>query len=424
MSVEVMTKAQEGKLVDSVMEAITLANEGLHPNDAVIKIASAVGYNQDYVRRMVEAFNVSKSLKHQKSASGDAKADAFDIADPEVILGKMYPDGEDTPDVAKAAEWEPSGTNMEETRFFDLEHAPVKNAAVKKEVHTYDGQSIDILLKRACNELYRKERSLEDVRHKMASDRMSLLGSIDKFASYFKSLDHEPFARVEGAAIAHYGKSIAPLMDNAYTLCKGAAFGEARAEGAWKPIAIKDRAPYAMLSDIMTCRDQYAHSVKQCSTALIDMNDYKDKLNRRMRIFSKIAGAGGAAAMGGAVASAVSNLLSKLPTSTPADEAPGLAQDVLPPAYEAERKSIQTNMMLNDFLKSDPVISKADPQRVLSAYNDISSIAPRSTGSSAIMRSLLRKAVESESFDPFELSNITKLETEMGKQDSSDIKVK
>lgn len=418
MSVDVMTKEQEGKLVDSVMDAITLTNGGMHPNDAIVKIASDRGYNQNYIRRMVEAFNVSKSLKHHKSASGEARTSSFDIADPSVILAKLYPDDVVSPAAVKQAAWEPAGTDMQETRIFMLDRAPRKDMPVSAGVFTHDGPTFDILMKRACNELYRKERVLEDLRHNMAADRMTLLANIDKLASYFKTVDHEPFARVEGAAMSYFGNGIKPMMDTVWRLARGASFGEKRASCATRPSRLVDKTPYMLVDSIMDARTKYVDSAVKCAAALADVTTYKDRLNVRMRLFSKFSAMAGPA-VSGAVAASVNKLLSKLPptTSTVGDELPGLTYDVLPAAYEAERQGIHTQMMLHDFLRNDPVLSKADPQSVISAYNDIASLAPRAAATPVAMRALLRRAVEMESFDPNELSNIAKFETELGKQE-------
>jgi len=410
MSIEAMTSKQESELVDSVMEAIGFANEGAHPNDAIAKVAANHGYNQNFVRRMVEAFNVSKSLKHQKEASGEAKADSFAIADPDVIIKQIWPESVETPVEKKSAEWEPAGTNMEEKRFFSLDSQPTLDN--NPEEHSWDKQSFDILLKRAYNELYRRERIVEEMRHKMASARMSLLDKVNKFAAYFRSTVHEPFERVERAALQHWGEPVRPLMNAAWEMSKGASFGEKRAEAA-TPVKYEDKEPYALLSNVMDQRDAYLTALRDFSKESSSTKEYRDALEMRRRIFTKL-GAGGPLApfFGGTLGS----LVKALPKSTVAEEFPSAAAATLPPDYEAERKLIQAQMMLNDFLTTDEVLSKAEPGRVVNTYNEIAAIAPRMAESPAMMRGVLRKAVESDILDPYELANLVTTEVGLKKE--------
>ena len=148
MSIDKMTKQQEASLIDSVSQAIKFANAGMSPNDALTKVATEAGWNKHFVKRAVEAFNTSKAIKHRKDAKGEEKAAAYEIADPEVILSKLYPETVAAPCDVKSAEWEPTGMEMDETRVFKLEHAPVLDRAEKPAEYRKD---LEMLMKRALN---------------------------------------------------------------------------------------------------------------------------------------------------------------------------------------------------------------------------------------------------------------------------------
>lgn len=408
MAIELMNKESEGKLVDSIMEAIKLSNAGSHPNDAIAKVASDKGYNQNYIRRMAEAYNVSKTLKHQKEASGEAKAGEFTIADADAIIGKLYPDKVSAPATEKDAAWEPTGADMCETRIFDLSKAPTLDKHA--EVSTYDAQSLDILMNRAIGELEKKARTADDSHTEMAAARMQLFGNIDKLASYFRTTPHEPFAKVEAAALQFWGDEIKPLMNTLWDVSKRAQFNEKRASGPEK-VQYKDVTPYKLLNAIVDNRRQYVKAATVYAAASKSATDYKDEVNLRIRMFSKVAGILAPAMLG-----------SMLGKGLPASGGGKLPSEleVIPLDYENERRGIQSKLMLHDFMRHDPVISKAAPERVIKSFNDISAMAPRAVESPMIMRGLLRKSVEAESFDPYELANILEMESKINKLNKGD----
>lgn len=85
-----LNSRDEADLIGAVEQSIVLANGGLHPNDAITKVASDKKYGPDKVRRMTEAFNKSKSVHVLKTAAGDDRAKPFPIADVSEILSRIY----------------------------------------------------------------------------------------------------------------------------------------------------------------------------------------------------------------------------------------------------------------------------------------------------------------------------------------------
>ena len=85
-----LSHMEEKELVGAVEKAIRYTHEDLSPNDAILKVATDRQYNPEYVKRMVEAFNKSKSMHVLDKAAAEDKARPFDLADPQVILRAMF----------------------------------------------------------------------------------------------------------------------------------------------------------------------------------------------------------------------------------------------------------------------------------------------------------------------------------------------
>lgn len=420
MSIERMSPHQVNELTDSIMQAVKLANAGTHPNDAIIKVASEKGYGKPHVERMIEAFNVSKSIKHRKDAKGEEKAASFSIADPAIIFSKMYPEHVEIPVDTKSAAWEPTGTDMCETRMFSLENAPTLSEK-RPEVHSYGQASIDLLMKRACNELYRQERAVEQAKQYVSGARELMHSEIVKLASYFRQIPHEPFSTFEKAAYTIEGTSIKPLMDAIWDLSRRSEDKQEKRASADVKVSIGDRKPYAMLDTVLKAREGYRKASEKCASMTAELNTYRAGLQERMEMLTKFAAGAGLGSLapfmlGTLLPKGTSDTLTKgLPSGKPMSP-----DDLTSIDFDAERQGIHTQSMLHDLMTNDEVLRRADPKHVVRAYNDLSTVAPRAVQSPMILRGLLRKAVESNAYDPYELANLVNMETGLKKRDIPD----
>jgi hypothetical protein len=80
----------EKALVSSIEKAIHHTTSGMSPNDAITKVASDEGYGPELIKRMVEGYNKSKSVDYLSKAASDTRANAFPLADINVIMKNVY----------------------------------------------------------------------------------------------------------------------------------------------------------------------------------------------------------------------------------------------------------------------------------------------------------------------------------------------
>ena len=139
--IEMISKDQEKQILDGLRVAIKEANAGVDPSKAIAKAASDLGFGKDFTLRMVEAFNVSKTLKHYKEASGESRADTFAIADPIAVLSEMYPQTVETPAQKKTSTYTPTNLQYKEATYFTT-HKPTI-VLHGDEQHTYGQPDIN-----------------------------------------------------------------------------------------------------------------------------------------------------------------------------------------------------------------------------------------------------------------------------------------
>lgn len=211
-----LSKEGEQQALLALESAIQLANDGMTPSAAIVKAAQDAQLEAPMVQRLVEAFNVSKSLHHFKKAAGTDKAATFPIASPEAIMAELFPPEPDTPEKAAALAVHP-----EQADFVELlmaKSARDNNAIelppmVDRSPEAYERDPA-YFAKKAID-----ERGQLVALQKQANDTAreiywKMLDVMDKAAAYFKQLGPvEPFDLVEKRAYATYGPNAKQLMD-------------------------------------------------------------------------------------------------------------------------------------------------------------------------------------------------------------------
>ena len=211
-----LSKAGEQKAMLALETAIQHANTGMEPSEAIVKAARDAQLEAPMVQRLVEAYNVSKTLHHFKKAAGAERGSTFPIAAPEAIMAELFPPDPDTPAKEAAAMLHPYQNDFETYLMAKeaedatavalppmVDHSP---AAYDRDPAFFAKQALD-------------ERGRLVALHKQAEEAArevywKMLNSIDKAADYFKRVSPtEPFDLVEKRAYATYGPNAKNLMD-------------------------------------------------------------------------------------------------------------------------------------------------------------------------------------------------------------------
>ena len=404
-----LSRDQERQITQALQETVGLINNGTTPTDALHKVAQAQGFGPQMVQRMAEAINTARMLSHLQKTSGAVRANSFPLADPSNVLERMYPEHVQ-PEIKQASLTELAQPAAERTNYMR------KAAAVKVELPRLKYASY------AADPEARAKRTL-DQRHnlKQASARAAsdyriefnrLLHLVEKAASYFKQLEHEPFELVEKKACATYGTLGRRCMDIVFSVANLSR--EKRAsEIPARVIFDAKREPYATIDLLIKQAQTVSSSAEHAVEAEHNLHHFELKSGLRKQaepalldeVFSKKA-----MDPSELLLTHGSTLLGlKDPSSAgPKREAEA---DVMDPQHEAELNSIGVQAMLNDFLSNDPIIGSYDSGKVIAAYNELSQLAPAMAQQPAVMRGMLRKTLQQEGVvEPFEAQQMADLE--------------
>lgn len=448
---EMLDKRTEQAAVDAVKEAAALTAAGETPNDAIVKIATRNKFTPPLVSRIVEAYNATRSIAHFAEAEGAEKVASFPLADVDEVLSRMYP--VQAPLAEKTAA-------VPEGHVLRIER-PMEKAAglVGAKVQPYRPDA-GMLVKRAFGELARLKKAEELAKQTASELHYSLRAAVDKLARYCRSSTRIPFADLEKTARGHFGDVIVPLLDIVWGMSKAASFGEKRFDKAAAPcVAPAGEEPFSTLTHITFLAKTAFAAEREAIRRSAEVAAYKAQFDAATAQMMKAAGDGdkkkvaepsasdpldaglSAADAAADVASAGAATYDKLTGTAHSlyDPFPQIAKllaarsgAITPPSQsdvtddveqrlntfelDAERKALSTQLMLFDFMKNDPVLRRQDPGIVISHFNEIARLAPYAAEKPVLMRSLLRRAVETRGLDPLELKNATELEEAMRSQ--------
>lgn len=417
-SIEKLDKAMEDLAVDSVKEAAALVASGDEPNQAIYKIATRNKLSPPMVERVVEAFNATRSIAHFESAVGEEKVASFSLADTGAVLSLMYPEPKEPVS---------AGTTSDESYVINW-NPPVEKAASIAGDFSDPGYSPDpaILLKRAYGEYVRLQKREEIANQRVIELDRDLRSTVSKLAAACRSQDRVPFSHLEKVARGHFGDGICPLLDIVYESSKAASLGEKRYTGTVSTCtAPVGSSPFSLLQEATHIAKAAAAANTVASDAAKEVSAYRKTLDDlTARVISKSAGE---VVQGLETARkaldpfpVISGVAGSREKAVGHPSAANMAKDMETELntfdLAAERRALDTQIMLFDFLNNDDVLRHAPRHQVIGAFNEISRLAPYASENPALMRSLLRRSVETRGLDPFELKNVTELEKAMRQQ--------
>ncbi|MHC4617946.1 MAG: hypothetical protein ACYTEQ_09355 [Planctomycetota bacterium] len=203
----VLPKEKEASLISSVEQAIGLTNTGMTPNEAIQKIAVAQQYGPEMTKRMVEAFNKSKSVHILKEADEAQRSGNFELADATTILANIY----EKPLQQKTAE----DFALPRSDFSEVDfHAPKLEKAAAQDLG--DEQYANLTPESQLN-LLEKHAALCTVMKRNLHDRTvgakhELNKSLQKVAEQFQRMPKTQLHKVAQLVVNGYPQNGARLM--------------------------------------------------------------------------------------------------------------------------------------------------------------------------------------------------------------------
>jgi len=210
-----ISKKDEGRIIEALEKAVKEANKGAAPDEALVKVAEEYGFQPEIIKRMVAAYNTSKTLSHLKSASDDEKAGSFPIASPEVIIERIFPKEPETPAKQASTLLHPDYLVDDGTEFRSMDKVAKTielPPMTEKTAEAYNHEDSYASKKAISNhaKIAMMSKKADEGFHHLY---FKFLGELDKAAAYWRGTgEKESFELVEKRAAAKFGEPAKTIM--------------------------------------------------------------------------------------------------------------------------------------------------------------------------------------------------------------------
>lgn len=430
-----MMSSFKTQLKDALTSAVSYFQDGGDPNAACVKAANEAGFNQDQADRLVETFNTARVICHYKAASD--KASPCSLADKEIVHGQLVAP------VEKAAECVYLGTDYDFYKQAEVDYVvhEVKMAEFTVTEEPLSRENADYLAVRkyetirdcvkdaeeearaaysTADELAEKiamslsrNVSIDDVHDKVArivaayamDDRYA--PGVEKVAEFLPeasdpSLDLlRKYAAMHVVDVDDLSDVVAAIKEASDFVAEGAAL-EAYAEG---------------MRGELSKRAQVANDLDGKSKDELDMLLAKERIlsERQRRVLAPVqaashaTGSGGGGKGGGSSSMVTPSAFFAYLADAARDSDDQAAQRRMEKAT-ARVNNLRRQLILQDLLVRDKVLSQEDPSAVTAAFRSINQVSPDTTLNKEVLRSMLRGVVQSVALSPYDAKTLADID--------------
>lgn len=419
----------EQQLYAGVKMAVDLVeNQGLSPNDAMLKVAQAFNYGPGFLRAACNAFNTGRQLSQWNSeASVLDKLAGFELANYEKVLTSLSGSQAEKQAASSSSAYVPIITYADrESDFFKRQLLP---SQTEKSAELQVPQPATVAFQKLAVAVERSQLAVDACRKHKTAAKLAFDTSLAALQSYFSkaSYDRLPVATVEHAVALRYGKLGQSLMACIVT---PAGQGEKRAadlprnwQGFFNPVDYTAQ-PYTLVADVLQkakALQKAAATLERAESATISANE---KLAAAVALITEpvkpvtvsltpnlfAEKAAGLDAGSLAAGFALPRMLAEEQKSQHPGKLEAAINELDSPEHLNEMRKIRAQTVLTQ-LMSDPdnPLSGYDPEAVLQAYNEMVQLSPRLADQPASVGPLLNKRMMGN-VEPFEVGETLKLE--------------
>lgn len=444
-----ISQETERKLLAAIDSTAGYINEGLSPNDAIIKVAAEHEINRSEIPMVVHAYNTGRTNRQRQDTSDIlTKVATFELADADVIIDRLYPQTvktaaaryqstviSDDYSSAPTAVVQARSSMEKRARYVELqtlngEKVPDATSLPYAEGQKFLKDMIDLRTKQSEMEEYRRQSSqMVDI----------LQDTMQKLSHYFVSASAIPYPIIKTAACMLHGQACDILFNtfeslhpNVVTLYRNTHDVEKRANAIdciqqpfpiinliFKQSAecVQKKAAYAAS---ITRYKEKAAAIKRPLEPAISPSIYEDVsiMDEPLEKYAEGALSNPVKMMGAysIMRSALTPMMNRVQGPDDTTKINKLMSQLNDPAHEQKLRLINTHGLLTDLMTNDDVISGYDPNEVADAFSEISQISPSVSDQRGIVQGLLRKRLAQGSMDSFEHGQLLDFEQKLRQQ--------
>jgi len=458
-----LSKSAEQKLMGAIEQAAAYVNDGMDPNEAIVKSASAADIPAGHINLMVHAYNTGRTNKQREQGENTyEKAADFRLANVDVVLGQLYPENVKTSaeivrEHVVSTEYAVSPTGFLARRRSAMEKAAAAQSILPAKTHVPAPRDPDGEVRRAYSMKVAAQRQDEELRRQATAAYTKAAASMDELAQYFKVPGNMSFTdavaqvglrlgpegvsvlqkvaavypqleKQAGTNLDHYGHNRiydlvehvldsvggyvdaakkAPAVKTAADMCKKEVpsflTGSILYDPANEPLTLKEAAGAAGAVGGGDANKSKSPASKP-NTPVREGSGFFKSIGSPLNAAGSIIGVNGEKGIGGITQSIMG--LDTDPEKARLQE----YKNFEAPDHEITLKNIRAQATLHDLMMNDSMISGHDPREVALAFNDIANAAPNVVESPAVLQAVLRKRLEAGQLADFDVKQLLEMD--------------
>lgn len=424
-----LSKEAEQRILDAISDACNNVSGGMSPTDAVIKAAGDRNFNRNFVKLAVAGYNTgATTYQRQTGKTILEKMAEFPLAIEEKVLESLFPSKILAPSVEKNSAAVSTDYSQPPKRSMSKAAATLEKVASYKLDYQDVGETArvpgdpKIAMQTAYGQAEKVKNELDQVRRKYVEAQESMVYALGQFSDYFKqsAWDRDwSFSEVDAIAAQQYGRCGTSVMDYVH---RRNSSKEARCSDIKSARAVAwSVSPFTLLDQCVKVGEELVNLRRQFNAKQAETETRVDEILRPFALSTQSSTGGATTQLdkqgtfwGGFQYNASKPLVDKMFSSTSPDEARQKAMQAFSnPVVDQEMQAIRARAMLYDLMQNDEIISGYDPEQTITGFNELSAMAPEASTRIAIMKPMLRKWLTQGVNEPFEISEIAKLENTM-----------
>ena len=461
-----LSKEAEQKLITAIEKAAARVNDGMSPNDAIIKSASAANVPAGHINLMVHAYNTGRTTKQREQGENTIEKSAdFQLADAQTVMDALYPKAVKTSaeiirQQVVSSEYAVSPAGMLARRRAEQEKAAAATFALPEKTWTPPPRDERFEVERAYSQKRAAQLATEETRRQATAAYGKAASAMDELAEFFRRPGNMSFTdavQQVGLRFGDAGVSVLNKVAEVYPQFKKQAatrldhFGDNPVYGlvqsvlasvetyvaanekvaAAAPAISKKEAPEFITGSIMYNPAEepleLAAPVKAATwagalaTAGKVMHTGSQVANKSVKnvAAARDAALGPVAAVGKQMGMAGGGMMDALGLKKDTDKMrKDIFKGLTDPDHEMALKKIRAHSTLHDLMMNDSVVSGYDPHEVALAYNEVAEAAPNVVQSPVVLRAMLRKRLETGTMADFDVKQLLEMDKLKAERDN------
>lgn len=426
-----LNKEAEQKLISAIERAAGYVNDGMAPNDAIVKSAAESSVPAGHINLMVHAYNTGRTTKQREQGEDTLeKAADFQLADADIVRDRLFPKNVKTAaqierEHTVSTDYAVSPAGMLQRRKVAMAKEAAAKIALPEKTWAPPPRDEQAAARKAASVKRAAELAAEEVRRHSTIAHAKAAAAMEELHQYFRhpgNISFQDAVRETELRLGHDGVNVLKKLAAVYPFLEK--------QSATKQMFMGECAPVTLVSNVLDAVEDYNDARQKTASVVVKQAAFCKKeapeiitgsiLHNPADVPLTLKGAaddkapktslGNGFFSGATLAPRLVSQTLATKAKEPKDFKADAFNSLTDPAHENELRNIRAQGALHDLIVNDPVVSGHDPHEVALAFNELADLSPNFVDSPAMMQALLRKRLEAGQMADFDIKQLVDIE--------------